>query len=101
MSNDNTTSKPTIEEIEDQIPEERKKMSFGGEDESIIDVMEQSEKDAHHRGRHLNEEHPTCPLCPDKSNKHVSREAVVTNNRKQLQKAKETYKKAEGGECDG
>jgi len=32
--------KPTIEEIEDAIPEERKNLSFGGPDEDILDVMD-------------------------------------------------------------
>jgi len=35
--------KPTIEEIEDAIPEERKNLSFGGPDEDIPDVMDRWE----------------------------------------------------------
>ena len=56
------TPKPTIEEVEAQIPDDRKNLSFGGEGEDIIDVMEQSEVDAHERGAH-DAEHPTCPKC--------------------------------------
>lgn len=54
---------PTIQEIEDAIPDERKNMSFGGEGEDVIDVMERSEKRSHHQGYHDEYEHPTCPLC--------------------------------------
>jgi len=35
--------KPTIGEIEDAIPEERKNLSFGGPDEDILDVMDRWE----------------------------------------------------------
>jgi len=59
---------PTLEEIEESMPEERKNLSFGGPDEGIIDVMERAEKDAHHRGQHMDEEHPTCPFCSDPEN---------------------------------
>jgi len=59
-----TDPKPTIEELEDAIPDERKNLSFGDEDEGLIDVMEQSEIDAHERGAH-DGDHPTCPLCND------------------------------------
>jgi hypothetical protein len=55
-------TKKTIKEIEDAIPQERKNLSFGGPGEDIIDVMEQSEIDAHERGAH-DGDHPTCPLC--------------------------------------
>jgi hypothetical protein len=58
------SDKPTIEELEAQIPEDRKNLSFGGEGEDIIDVMEQSERDAHERGAH-DGDHPTCPVCND------------------------------------
>lgn len=54
---------PTIQEIEDAIPDKRKNMSFGGEGEDVIDVMEQSEKRSHRQGYHDEYEHPTCPLC--------------------------------------
>jgi hypothetical protein len=97
-SGEERQDKPTIEEIEDQIPEERKKMSFGGDGEDIIDVMDQSEKDAHHRGRHVDEKHPTCPLCPDTSNEHVAREVVAKNNRERLQEAKQKHEQAKRGE---
>jgi len=59
-----TDPKPTIEELEDAIRDERKNLSFGGEEEGLIDVMEQSEIDAHERGAH-DGDHPTCPLCND------------------------------------
>jgi len=62
-----TENNPTIEEIEESIPEERKKMSFGGDGEDIIDVMEQSEVAMHKQGRHPENEHDTCPMC----NKHT------------------------------
>jgi hypothetical protein len=51
-----------IAEIEEAIPDERKNLSFGDEGESIVDVMEQSERKMHRRGGH-DGEHPTCPLC--------------------------------------
>jgi hypothetical protein len=38
-----TDDKPTIEEIEDAIPEVRKNLSFGGPDEDILDVMDRWE----------------------------------------------------------
>ena len=57
-----TDPKPTIEELEDTIPDEKKNLSFGDEDEGLIDVMEQSERKAHKRGTH-DGTHPTCPLC--------------------------------------
>jgi len=57
-----TDPKPTIEELEDAIPDEKKNLSFGNEDEGLIDVMEQSEREAHKRGAH-DGTHPTCPLC--------------------------------------
>jgi hypothetical protein len=37
--------KPTIEELEAAIPEERKNMSFGGPDEDILDVMDRMDED--------------------------------------------------------
>jgi hypothetical protein len=37
--------KPTIEEIEEAIPEERKNMSFGGPDEDILDVMDRMDSE--------------------------------------------------------
>ena len=40
----------------------RKNLSFGEEGEDIIDVMEQSEIDAHERGAH-DGDHTTCPEC--------------------------------------
>jgi hypothetical protein len=43
MTEQDTT--PTIEEIEDAIPEERKNMSFGGPDQDIIDVMDEMEEE--------------------------------------------------------
>ena len=52
----------TIKEIEDAIPEEMKNLSFGGEDEGLIDVMDRSERKAHERGSH-DGNHPTCPVC--------------------------------------
>jgi hypothetical protein len=58
------SDKPTLEELEAQIPEERKNLSFGDADEGLIDVMEQSEREAHERGAH-DGEHPTCPVCND------------------------------------
>ena len=58
------SEKPTIEEIEDAIPEERKNPSFGDEGEGIIDVMERWEIDDHERGAH-DGDHPTCPKCND------------------------------------
>lgn len=88
MSENGTERTLTLEEIEESIPEERKNLSFGGgADEGIIDVMEQTEKDAHHRGQHMDEEHPTCPFCPDPENEHVSvqitglnEQSTVTDN---------------------
>ena len=59
-----TDSKPTMDELEASIPEERKNLSFGGEGESIIDVMEQHETDMHERGNH-DGDHPTCPVCDE------------------------------------
>jgi len=35
--------KPTIKEIEEAIPDERKNLSFGGPDEDILDVMDRWE----------------------------------------------------------
>lgn len=35
---------PTIEEIEETIPDERKNLSFGGPDQDIIDVMDEMEE---------------------------------------------------------
>jgi hypothetical protein len=64
--------KPTLEEIEDAIPEERKNLSFGGPDEGLIDVMEKHEKKQHDRGKHIDNKLESCPLCPDPENKHVS-----------------------------
>ena len=58
------SNKPSIQEIEDAIPDERKNLSFGDEDEGLIDVMEQSEREAHERGAH-DDDHPTCPICND------------------------------------
>lgn len=40
----------------------RRHLSFGDEGESIIDVMEQAEIEAHDRGQH-DGEHDTCPVC--------------------------------------
>jgi hypothetical protein len=40
----------------------RRHLSFGGEGESIIDVMERAEIEAHDRGQH-DGEHDTCPVC--------------------------------------
>ena len=59
------SDKPTIEEIESAIPDERKELSFGGPDEGIIDVMERHEKEQHHRGEHMDDALETFPLCPD------------------------------------
>ena len=56
------TTQPTLEEIEDAIPDERKNLSFGDEGEGLIDVMERSERKAHEYGSH-DGTHPTCPLC--------------------------------------
>lgn len=36
--------KPTIAEIEEAIPDERKNLSFGGPDEDILDVMDRMEE---------------------------------------------------------
>jgi len=63
---------PTMEEIEAQIPDERKNMSFGDEGETIIDVMDEHEKEQHHRGKHMEDELSSCPFCPDPENKHVA-----------------------------
>jgi len=52
-----------IDQIEDAIPEERKNLSFGGEGESVIDVMANCERDLHKAGQHPDNEHQTCPLC--------------------------------------
>jgi len=65
-------SKPTFEEIEDAIPDDRMHMSFGDEGEDIIDVMDDIEKEQHHRGKHMDEDLETCPYCPDPENKHVA-----------------------------
>ena len=67
---------PTIEEIEEQIPEDRKHMSFGGEGETIIDVMDDIEKEQHHHGKHMDEPLGSCPYCPDPENKRVSVQIV-------------------------
>jgi len=53
-----------IAEIETAIPDAKKNLSFGGEGEGLIEVMERSEREAHHRGAH-DGEHPTCPVCND------------------------------------
>lgn len=58
-----TESQPTIDEIEDAIPDERKNMSFGDADESLIDVLEKADKEAHERGQHDGEMYHDCPLC--------------------------------------
>jgi hypothetical protein len=49
MSDD---SPPAIEKIESAIPEERKNMSFGGEGEGLIDVIERCERKRHERQGH-------------------------------------------------
>jgi len=38
--------RPTIEEMEEAIPDERKNLSFGGPDEDILDVMDRWEEEA-------------------------------------------------------
>lgn len=66
MSDDSReSSKPDdlIEQIESEIPDERKNLSFGGEGESIIDVMDRADEDAHKRGLHEDEPRADCPLC--------------------------------------
>jgi len=63
---------PTMEEIEAEIPDDRKNLSFGGEGESVLDVMDRKDKEAHHRGQHMNEENECCPWCPDPDNERVS-----------------------------
>lgn len=72
QSVDKVDQLPTMEEIEDAIPEDRKKLSFGGPDEGIIDVMDRMEEEAHWKGRHMDEELETCPACPDPDNERVS-----------------------------
>jgi predicted RecB family nuclease len=64
-------TEPTIEDLEDAIPDERKNLSFGDKDESVIDVMEETEKEQHHRGNHIGDECNTCPWCPDPEYEHV------------------------------
>jgi len=61
-----------IEDIEDAIPDERKNLSFGGPDQDVIDVMDEMEKEQHHRGEHMDDELATCPFCPDPENEKVS-----------------------------
>jgi hypothetical protein len=63
MSNNNT--KPTIEEIEEAIPDEQKNMSFGGPDEDIIDVMIQAERKTHEYQDH-DGSFEDCPECANK-----------------------------------
>jgi hypothetical protein len=41
---DDAPPQPTIEEIEEAIPEERKNLSFGGPDQDILDVMDEMEE---------------------------------------------------------
>lgn len=65
MTQNDNNGKGLIEQIEDAIPEDRKKMSFGGDGEDVIDVMENCERDMHKAGRHPDNEHPTCPLCKE------------------------------------
>jgi|APHM01.1.fsa_nt_gi hypothetical protein len=55
--------RPTINEIEQAIPDERKSMSFGDSDELLGDVLDQADRDAHERGQHDGENHADCPLC--------------------------------------
>jgi hypothetical protein len=57
------TPQPTIEEIEETIPDERKNLSFGDADESLIDVLEEADKEAHERGQHEDGMYRECPLC--------------------------------------
>ena len=52
---------------EDEVYEElgvepRREMSFGGEGESILDVLDRADIDAHERGMH-DEYHAGCPRC--------------------------------------
>jgi len=54
-----------IEQIEAEIPDERKNLSFGGSDETIIDVMDQADRDAHKRGLHNDDPRADCPLCKE------------------------------------
>jgi len=60
-----------IKEIEDAIPDERKNLSFGDPDQDIIDVMDEAEKEQHHRGEHMDDELETCPFCPDPEGEKV------------------------------
>lgn len=52
---------------EDEIAEQlgielNKEMSFGGEGEGLIDVLDRADIDAHERGLH-DEHHAGCPRC--------------------------------------
>lgn len=40
-----------------------KNLSFGGEDEGLIDVLDRADKDSHRRGYHDDEPAAGCPLC--------------------------------------
>jgi len=62
----------TIKEIEETIPDDRKKLSFGGGNEGILDVMDRMDKEDHHNGRHMNDEKECCPFCPDPENENVA-----------------------------
>lgn len=44
--------------------EPRRHLSFGGEGETILDVMDRADIDAHESGLH-DEHHPGCPLCEE------------------------------------
>lgn len=58
-------NKPTLQEIEDSIPDDRKNLSFGGLDEGLMDVMDQHEVEMHERGHHDDEALESCPQCQE------------------------------------
>jgi len=72
------TDPVTIKDVEKAIPDDRKNLSFGDDGEDVLDVMDRMDKEAHHNGRHMNDEHECCPFCPDPENEHVA--VRVTGN---------------------
>lgn len=56
---------PTLQEIEESIPDERKNLSFGGPEQGLMDVMDEHEVDMHERGHHDEEALETCPRCQE------------------------------------
>ena len=52
-----------LQQIEESIPADRKHLSFGGSGETIIDVMDRADRDAHERRLHEDGDYAGCPLC--------------------------------------